>query len=355
MDLPTHVGRAQRHRRRHRRLVAAGPDAGVVVDAQEVQRRLDQRHVAVLDLRVVGDAGVLRIAPLEQRIHVPAHEARVLGGGSSLVGCARGRRGHAGLVQHDAQRAGGAAGPHRAHCQAVRQQQVVRDLRGQLRIALAWRELADLMAQHRGAPGLVVGRQRGQPVAQPPRDRVGINSEVESGVAIAPAAAILQSLRQVPVIQRRVRRDAALEQSIDEAVVEVQAALVEEPLPQRLHARPGDGEAVGIDAQARDHRDVVLPAAVVVAGDGAALAIDGAAGLAREGVPDRRAAAVDIDGALDLVGAGRDAPGEGVAQLTQRGGGEAVGSGEAVGHGRGRAHEGWKAGGLESGRNGMRR
>ena len=42
-------------------------------------------------------------------------------------------------------------------------------------------------------------------------------------VAVAPAAAVLQRLRQVPVVERDERRDAALQQRVDELAVEVQA------------------------------------------------------------------------------------------------------------------------------------
>src|SRR2546423_1696748 len=72
VDLPAHVRDAELARRRHGRPCRAGPDARVVVDAEEVQRLADDREVARLDVaRIVRDARVQRVAALEDRLHVP--------------------------------------------------------------------------------------------------------------------------------------------------------------------------------------------------------------------------------------------------------------------------------------------
>ena len=59
------------------------------------------------------------------------------------------------------------------------------------------------------------------------RRRRGVVGEPVGGVARLPAALVLQRLREVPVEQRRHRRDAALVQAVDQPLVEVQAALVD--------------------------------------------------------------------------------------------------------------------------------
>ena len=54
-----------------------------------------------------------------------------------------------------------------------------------------------------------------------------VHREMLGGVARRPAAAVLQRLRQVPVVQRRVGGDPGLEQRVDELVVEGQAGGVD--------------------------------------------------------------------------------------------------------------------------------
>src|SRR5947209_228362 len=142
--------------------------------------------------------------------------------------------------------------------------------------------------------------------------------------ALSVAAVVLQALRQVPVVQRGVRADAAFEQAVDEALVEGQAGLVPGAVPQWLHARPRERETIGVHAQARHQRDVFGPASIVVASDVAGLATHRLARGVREGVPDRGAAAVGGGAAFDLVGAGGHAPGEILRQRGARPGSEGV-------------------------------
>src|SRR5690606_5779352 len=75
-------------------------------------------------------------------------------------------------------------------------------------------------------------------------------------------------------------------------------------------ARPGDGEAVGLQAGVAHEGDVLGPAVVVVAGDVAGAAALDRAGARAERVPDGEAFAVLAGGALDLVGGGGGAPDE---------------------------------------------
>src|SRR5690606_16441490 len=68
------------------------------------------------------------------------------------------------------------------------------------------------------------------------------------------------------------------------------------------HARPGDGEAVGADAQFGEDVQVLFQAVVVVAGQVTGVAVGHQAGGVGEGVPDGRPAAVLVPGTLHLVG-----------------------------------------------------
>ena len=65
----------------------------------------------------------------------------------------------------------------------------------------------------------------GSLIVHPARDAVAVGVEARrrelgealDGVAVAPAALVLQRLRQVPVVERHDRLDAALEQCVDQA------------------------------------------------------------------------------------------------------------------------------------------
>ena len=160
------------------------------------------------------------------------------------------------------------------------------------------------------APWLVERRPGVHSITEGGAHDRGIVLERVGGRARRPAARILERLRQVPVVQRRDRLDAAGEQSVDEPRVEVDAGLVHRPGPGRLDARPRDGEAVRAEAEPGHEVEVALPAVVVIARDVAGVAVPHLAGRLAEGVPDRRPAAVFLRRALDLVGSGRGAEGE---------------------------------------------
>ena len=96
----------------------------------------------------------------------------------------------------------------------------------------------------------------------------GIIAERLRRFARSPAAdLVLERLRQVPVIERRVGLDALPEQFVDEAVVEVEALGVGLARSFRKHPRPGDREPVGLCADFADQADVFLVAVVVIVGD----------------------------------------------------------------------------------------
>jgi hypothetical protein len=158
--------------------------------------------------------------------------------------------------------------------------------------------------------GLVDRDPVGDAVGQRGADDVGVVGEALDGVAVEPAAVVLEALREVPVVERGHRLDAGLEQPVDEPVVEREPLRVDLARAGRLDPRPGDREPVAAHAEPLHQRDVLGPAVVVVAGLRPAAAVLDPARLGGEGVPDAGPAAVLGDRALDLVRRGAGPEGE---------------------------------------------
>ena len=118
-------------------------------------------------------------------------------------------------------------------------------------VAVPRRVLAEEVAQERAAPRFVQRDPVLHPVAEPPRDDVGVLDERLSSQPRRPAAAILQHLGQIPVVEGDVRLDAGLQQAIRQPAVEVQPGLVDLAVAVRQDPRPRDGEAIGLQAEAR--------------------------------------------------------------------------------------------------------
>src|SRR5689334_13976084 len=74
-----------------------------------------------------------------------------------------------------------------------------------------------------GTPRLIVGDPVMHAVAELAADDIGELGEFRDGVAMTPAAPLLQTLRQIPVIQRRPGLEPAGEHSIDESGIEIEA------------------------------------------------------------------------------------------------------------------------------------
>ncbi len=140
------------------------------------------------------------------------------------------------------------------------------------------------------------------PVAEPHAAERGVLPEPLGGLAVQPAAlVVLERLRQVPVVERGHRLDAGGEQLVEQPVVVGEALGVDAAAAGGLDAGPGDREAVALDAEALEQRDVLGVPVVVVAGLRAARPVDDPAGLGAERVPDAGAAAALGHRALDLV------------------------------------------------------
>ena len=198
---------------------------------------------------------------------------------------------------------------------AVAEQQVVGGVRGTGADGAAGGVVPAAVAEERRAPRLVQGDPVRDHVAELLGDDGGVVGEPARGVAVEPAAAILQRLRQVPVVQRRPRGDALLEQRLRQAAVEVEAGAVGRSGAVGLDARPRDREPVRVEAEVGHQRDVLRPAVIVVVGDVAGAAVGDRAGDAGERVPDALAAPVLPGGAFDLVGGRRGSDDEAVGKV----------------------------------------
>ena len=110
--------------------------------------------------------------------------------------------------------------------------------------------LAAEVPEERRAPRLVERRPGADSVTE---DRVHVRrvvGEEVGGVAVGPAALLLKRLRQVPVVEGQPRRDALLEQGVDESRVEVEALRVDRAAVG-TNPRPRRREAVGAAPRGR--------------------------------------------------------------------------------------------------------
>ena len=187
----------------------------------------------------------------------------------------------------------------------------MRRAQGARQIAHAGRVAPLVVADERRHPGLIEGHPVVDPVAEHFECRAGEVGETARGVATGPAAvAILERLRQVPVVERRHRADATLEKAVDKPLVEVEAGLVAPPIAIGKQARPGDAEAVRRQAEVGHQVDVRLESTVVVVCDVAGRPVFDVARRVAEPVPDRLAPTVGADAPFDLVTGRRRAPQE---------------------------------------------
>ena len=97
-------------------------------------------------------------------------------------------------------------------------------------------------------------------------------------------------------------RDAVPGELVEQRAVIVQAPLVDRAPAAGLDPRPGDGEAVGAQAEGGEQGHVLAVAMIGVAGDVAGVAAADLAWRMAEGVPHRGTAAVGGRRSLDLVG-----------------------------------------------------
>ena len=185
--------------------------------------------------------------------------------------------------------------------QAVPEQEVVRRAVGRSALAPAGCVHPRGVPEVGRAPGLVVRGPQSHPVAEAVVDDRGVVGEGLGGVAVQPAVAVLERLRQVPVVERGGGRHPARQGCVDEPVVVVQTSALDPADPVGDDPRPGDGEPVPPRAHAGHQVQVLLVAVVGVAGHRTVPTVAHGPRPGREGVPDRRAAAVLGHRSFDLV------------------------------------------------------
>ena len=224
---------------------------------------------------------------------------------------------HRNQVERDADRRG-AVRPEHVGGEAMREEEVVR---GGERVRLAptaGRVLSLSVPEPCGDPGLVVRDPPGDAIRQARRDGVGVLHERVDDLALRPSSAILERLRQVPVVESDVGVDPVREELVDQPVVVVEAGGVHATPTLREDSRPRDREAVCVEAELAHQPDVLAVAVVRVARDATVVSVHDRARLRREAVPDALAATVLRRRTLDLVRSGGSPPGEGRREDARR-------------------------------------
>ncbi len=178
------------------------------------------------------------------------------------------------------------------------------------------RVLAFQIPEHPERPGLIDRCPVSHPIAEPAADHIDERSEVLHDAASEPAAAVvLQRLRQIPVVERQEWGDASLEQSINQARVEVEPGFVDAASTFGHDSRPGDRKTIGVQVELAHELDVFPPSMVVIAGDVAGLIVDDVSGVVGEGIPDTWPTPVFSHGTFDLVRRRGSAPVEAVWEV----------------------------------------
>ena len=102
----------------------------------------------------------------------------------------------------------------------------------------AWRVNALAVAGPSGDVRLVLRDPVRHPIAEPLGNDLGVVAERLGSLAHGPAAGVLEGKRQVPMVERDVRLDLALEELVHESVVEVEAGFVYRSAARRDDAGP---------------------------------------------------------------------------------------------------------------------
>lgn len=112
----------------------------------------------------------------------------------------------------------------------------------------------------------------------------------------------MEALRKIPVVERDEGSDASREELVDQVRVELDAELIHRVITttKRNDTRPGDREAVGLDAVFLEERNILAPEAVRIGGDITVATVQSLARSARELVPNGGTASVSIGGTLNL-------------------------------------------------------
>ena len=204
----------------------------VVVDAEKVHGARDGLEVPVAHRRsldtpfaVVGD-GVLRVSAAEDRVQVQPVGLAIHPAGRLTVGLAVPGGARRVQVEGDANPGVAVRGAQPIQDKTVAEQEVVGGGERLCRVGLSRRVYAVGVAEPGCYPGLVQRDPRFDPIRQGFVDEAGVLGEALARLAVRPATAVFQGLRQIPVVEREHRLDAAVPQAVHEPAVEVEAFLV---------------------------------------------------------------------------------------------------------------------------------
>ena len=196
----------------------------------------------------------------------------------------------------------------RLHCRGVRPQQMMRRDRRLEHVAVAGCQHAIQIAAVRDHPRFVERRPHLHAVVQLLVHHLRVLGEPLRTVGIEPATAVVEHGREIPVVQRHVRRDPRREQRVDESIVEAQPGPVDPSAAMRQHAAPGDAEPIRIQAELAHQRDVLCITTVVIAGDVPGLPVRRSTRRMRKTMPNARPGAVRQGRPFDLIRRGRGTP-----------------------------------------------
>ena len=110
------------------------------------------------------------------------------------------------------------------------------------------------------------------PVAEPPHRQMRVFGKPMRGVAVLPAAAIFERLRQIPMVEADPGLDPGFHDAVDEFVVKFEPLEIGRTAPLGQDARPGGRQPVGAEAEFAHQRHILRPAMIVIAGNIAGIA-----------------------------------------------------------------------------------
>ena len=256
---------------------------------------------------IVGDH-IAGVAVAAHRVEEPAVEIAIAVAGRVAINGAIRERDDGLEVQGDAHLGAGGGGANGLHTQTVGEEGVMGGGEGRGHLPSAGSMLAGLVAEHTHAPRLIDGDPVADAIAEGRGDDPGILGEGIGRRARWPAPGLLQCHGQIPVVEGGIGGNAARQEGVHQAAVEIEAGLIDRAAPMGENARPGDAEAIGLQTERAHQGHVLLVAVVMVAGDVAGMPVARRARRVTEAVPDTGAAPVFVHGALDLVGRRGGAP-----------------------------------------------
>src|SRR3954447_15886207 len=120
----------------------------------------------------------------------------------------------------------------------------------------------------------------------------GVFGEPTWRIRVRPAAAVLDRLRQVPVVQRCRWLNAMLQQRVDKPVVKIDAGAINLASSTGQHARPANAKPVSLQPKLAHESYVIDEPAVVIARSVAMLVLVYTSWRMRETMPDAFASAI---------------------------------------------------------------